>query len=147
MNEEELHSEIARVASELYEKSGRIEGRDLENWLEAERIVKSKYRREERREYERHPYKKVIRYYPFHLSKKTARILHEGVIIDISKKGLGMITDIPLEKGSILFFEPEIELDDSIATVSTVKWANEVEKELYRVGLKIYTREPFPINY
>ncbi len=34
-----LHDEIARIACELYEKSGRVEGRDEENWLEAERII------------------------------------------------------------------------------------------------------------
>ncbi|MBM4129308.1 MAG: DUF2934 domain-containing protein [Nitrospira sp.] len=38
-----LHDEIAKVAAELYEKSGRIEGRDLENWLEAERIVMARH--------------------------------------------------------------------------------------------------------
>ena len=36
------HDEIAKVAQELFEKSGRIHGRDLENWLEAERIVKAR---------------------------------------------------------------------------------------------------------
>ena len=30
------HDEIARRAREIYERSGRIPGRDLENWLEAE---------------------------------------------------------------------------------------------------------------
>lgn len=34
-----LQEEIAKVARELYEKSGCIEGRDRENWLDAERIV------------------------------------------------------------------------------------------------------------
>ncbi len=34
-----LHDLIAQVAFELYIKSGKIEGRDLENWLQAERIV------------------------------------------------------------------------------------------------------------
>ena len=34
-----LHEEITRVAYELYEKSGYIGGRDVENWIEAERIV------------------------------------------------------------------------------------------------------------
>jgi len=33
--------EVARIAYELYEKSGKIAGRDIENWLEAERIVMS----------------------------------------------------------------------------------------------------------
>lgn len=147
MKDEDLHSEIAKIASELYEKSGRIEGRDLENWLEAEKIVKSRYRSQERRKYERHPYKKVVRYTPFYLSEKSARVSHEGVIIDISKKGLGMITDIPLEKGNILFFDPEININDYTAIVSTVKWSSEVEKDLFRVGLKIYTKEGFTVNY
>jgi hypothetical protein len=30
-----------KVASELYEKNGRQEGRDAENWIEAERIVQA----------------------------------------------------------------------------------------------------------
>ena len=38
----QLTDAIRKKAQELYEKSGRKSGRDLENWLEAERIVKSK---------------------------------------------------------------------------------------------------------
>lgn len=38
-----LHDEIASLAYELYEKSKGIEGCDLDNWLEAERIVMSRY--------------------------------------------------------------------------------------------------------
>ncbi|MCC6347215.1 MAG: DUF2934 domain-containing protein [Nitrospirales bacterium] len=34
-----VHEKISKVARELYEKSGWREGRDLENWLEAEKIV------------------------------------------------------------------------------------------------------------
>ncbi|MBF0330196.1 MAG: DUF2934 domain-containing protein [Nitrospirae bacterium] len=34
-----LYEEIKKVAHDLYEKSGRIGGRDFENWLEAEKIV------------------------------------------------------------------------------------------------------------
>ena len=30
------HDEIAKIARELYEKSGKKEGHDLDNWLEAE---------------------------------------------------------------------------------------------------------------
>jgi Protein of unknown function (DUF2934) len=39
-----LHTEISRVASELYDKSGCIEGRDLENWLAAEKFIIERYR-------------------------------------------------------------------------------------------------------
>ena len=41
INEENFHLEILRVAHDIYERSGRIEGHDLDNWLEAERIVKT----------------------------------------------------------------------------------------------------------
>ena len=36
---ESVQDKISRVAYELYEKSGYVHGRDVENWLEAERIV------------------------------------------------------------------------------------------------------------
>jgi len=35
----DLHDLIEQVACELYLKSGKVEGRDLDNWLEAERII------------------------------------------------------------------------------------------------------------
>lgn len=38
----QLTEAIRKKAQELYEKSGRKPGKDLENWLQAERIVKSK---------------------------------------------------------------------------------------------------------
>ena len=138
MNDINLHTEIAQVACELYEKSGRVEGRDLDNWLEAEKIVKSRYKGQEKRKYERRPLAKVIRYSPYHDLGKSTEIACEGVTVDISERGLGMITDYPLKKGDVLFFEPEIKVNDSTAKVATVKWVREIEKDKYRVGLKIY---------
>ena len=44
------YDEIAKLARELYEKSGSIEGRDLDNWLEAERIVMERYKEQEKLE-------------------------------------------------------------------------------------------------
>jgi hypothetical protein len=43
MDEANLHDEIVSLARELYERSGRVEGRDLDNWLEAEKIVRARY--------------------------------------------------------------------------------------------------------
>jgi hypothetical protein len=39
--QEDLSAVIAQKAYELYEQGGRIEGRDLENWLEAERLIRT----------------------------------------------------------------------------------------------------------
>lgn len=35
----DLYEKIARIAYELYEKNGYIQGCDLDHWLEAEKIV------------------------------------------------------------------------------------------------------------
>lgn len=37
----DLDEEIRKMAHELYEKSGKVPGRDLDNWLEAEKIIKA----------------------------------------------------------------------------------------------------------
>jgi len=39
--QEQLSEAIRKKAQELFEKNGKKQGRDLDNWLEAERIVKS----------------------------------------------------------------------------------------------------------
>jgi DUF2934 family protein len=39
-----LEKEIAQLAFEIYEINGKQEGRDLANWLEAERIILSAHR-------------------------------------------------------------------------------------------------------
>ncbi len=38
-----MHDLISLLAYELYVNSGRVEGNDLDNWLEAERIVNNRY--------------------------------------------------------------------------------------------------------
>jgi c-di-GMP-binding flagellar brake protein YcgR len=94
---------------------------------------------ERKRKYKRKPIVKVIRYYLLakHM-EKLKKIDCEGVTIDISKGGLGMITDHPLRRGNTLFFEPEIKVNDSTAKASTVVWAKRIEDYAYRVGLEFH---------
>ena len=40
-----VHEEIEKVAHELYEKEGGVQGNDLRYWLEAENIVTEKQKR------------------------------------------------------------------------------------------------------
>ena len=40
----DLHDLIEQKAYEIYVKNGRIEGHDLDNWLEAEKIVNNRDR-------------------------------------------------------------------------------------------------------
>ena len=36
------HNEIQQLAHELFEKSGRVHGRELDHWLEAERTISAR---------------------------------------------------------------------------------------------------------
>jgi hypothetical protein len=38
-----LKAEIGQKAKEIWEKKGRPNGKDMENWVEAENIIKKKY--------------------------------------------------------------------------------------------------------
>ncbi|MDI6849162.1 MAG: DUF2934 domain-containing protein [Candidatus Saccharicenans sp.] len=39
----QLEEEIRHLAYELYEKSGRVHGHDMDHWPQAERMVMSRY--------------------------------------------------------------------------------------------------------
>jgi hypothetical protein len=45
VKEQQIQEEIAKKAFELYEQSGREDGKDLEHWLEAEKLLKPKPKR------------------------------------------------------------------------------------------------------
>lgn len=44
-NKTGIHDEIEGVAYELYEKRGRAHGHDLDDWLEAEKMVMGRHER------------------------------------------------------------------------------------------------------
>ena len=46
MHRDPLHDEIARVAYSLFEKNGRRHGHHLNDWFEAEKIVKARHAEE-----------------------------------------------------------------------------------------------------
>jgi hypothetical protein len=48
MHNVNLYEETVKVASDLYERGGRVEGHDLDNWLKAEKIVMTRYREQEK---------------------------------------------------------------------------------------------------
>ena len=43
MSQEDISALVGKKAQEIYEKSGRKPDNDLQNWLEAENIVKGKF--------------------------------------------------------------------------------------------------------
>jgi len=45
MSQEDISALIGEKAQEIYEKSGRKPDNDLQNWLEAEKVIKRKFSR------------------------------------------------------------------------------------------------------
>jgi len=89
----------------------------------------------QKRKYERTPYVKPLKFYLKALSTgKSGKSYGEGVSVDISKGGLGMITQYTLWTGDILRFEPEIQVNDSIENTAIVRWVSEIEENKYRIG-------------
>jgi hypothetical protein len=104
MDNANLYDEIATLAYELYKKSGQVEGRNLDNWLEAERIVRARYAAkgknedevinssnmeyigDERRRHKRLIVKGIQRNVPHSLNTKIINISVGGVAIETTKK-------------------------------------------------------------
>ena len=59
-----------------------------------------------------------------------------AVSVDIGKGGMGILTDVPLEKGHVLTFEDAITMKDHFAKkAAVVKWTGKIDGK-YRVGLQ-----------
>jgi hypothetical protein len=99
-----LHEEIATVAFDLYEKGGRVDGRHVENWLEAERIVRERhaagektenlemksrgmhYAGAEKRKHKRFIFKGIQGKFPYSANSKIINISVGGAAIEATKK-------------------------------------------------------------
>jgi hypothetical protein len=99
-----LYEEISKVAYELYEKSGKRGGRDLENWLEAENIVRARsaseeagqakgveslnavYAVDEKRRHKRFTLKGSQKKFPDSVNSRIINISADGVAIEATKK-------------------------------------------------------------
>ncbi len=62
-----------------------------------------------------------------------------AVSVDISNRGIGIVTGHQLEKGHVVIFEEEIATNGRKAKVAVVRWVNKVDGNKYRVGLKFVT--------
>jgi hypothetical protein len=89
------------------------------------------------RECIRTPFVKLLRYSLSVLdTMEPKRIYDTAVSIDISKGGLGIITNYPLEAGLVLTFEDEIKINYGTVKSAIVRWTEKINGNKYRAGLK-----------
>jgi hypothetical protein len=150
-----LNDEIAKVAYELYEKSGRLGGRELGNWLEAEKIVRrrcaskeensdegidcsnTKYAAAEKRKHKRFALKGIESRFPHSANAKVIDISTGGVAIEATKK-------LEVNKGYSLTIHHK---GNPLSLKGRVVWSTltrEEKKEsgdiirIYKGGMKFY---------
>ena len=69
--------------------------------------------------------------------REVKHIIDTAVSVNVSDGGLGIVTGYPLEKGHVVIFEDEIEMNNIKAKFAVVRWVNKVEGNKYQVGLKL----------
>jgi|YelNatPaOPRAMG01_1025707.scaffolds.fasta_scaffold08304_1 hypothetical protein len=90
-----------------------------------------------KRKYKRQYYVSFVRYYlNVYDNGKIKKVQGTGVSVDISAKGIGLITQYPLEVGSFLLFEDGNIINNITAKASVVRWSEEIEDKIYRAGLE-----------
>ena len=71
--------------------------------------------------------------------RELRKISDTAVFVDISNGGIGFLTSYQLEKGHVVIFENELEINNGKAKVAVVRWVNKAEDDKYRAGLKFVT--------
>jgi hypothetical protein len=95
--DDNLHDEIAKLAYELYEISGRIEGHDYENWAKAEKIVRARYTAEGNNEV----IESANREYIGHEKRRHKRVVVKEIRDNISPSLNTKIINISVEGAAV----------------------------------------------
>jgi len=89
------------------------------------------------RQHKRTPLTMSVRYSAVALTFREVKDISDtAVSFNLSYGGLCIVTGYPLEKGNVVIFEDEIEMNNIKAKFAVVRWANKVEGNKYQVGLK-----------
>jgi hypothetical protein len=88
------------------------------------------------RSHERNPFVESLEYSVTVENFKSLRKINGvAVAIDLSKKGIGILINHPLEAGHVLTFKNK-KVHISLATTAIVKWSDRIDDTTYRAGLK-----------
>jgi len=69
--------------------------------------------------------------------KRLRKINEVAVTIDLSKKGIGILLNHPIEAGHVLTFKNNgRKAHIPLATTAIVKWSDRIDDTTYRAGLK-----------
>ena len=89
------------------------------------------------RSHERNPFVESLEYSVTVENFKSLRKINEvAVTIDLSKKGIGILINHPLEAGHVLTFKNNRKAHIPLATTAIVKWSDRIDDTTYRAGLK-----------
>ncbi len=89
------------------------------------------------RSHERNPFFESLEYSVTVENLKRLRKINEvAVTINLSKKGIGILINHPLEAGHVLTFKNNTKAHIPLATTAIVKWSDRIDDTTYRAGLE-----------
>ena len=83
----------------------------------------------------RNPFVEALEY-SIAVTEESQRIEDIAVCIDLSSKGIGILTNHPLRAGHIVDFKNSEKTDALSAKRAEVKWTEKIDNSIYRAGLK-----------
>ncbi len=90
--------------------------------------------KKELRMYERTPFVESLKYSVAIMDFRSLKKVDDvAVVIDLSEKGMGILTSQPLEAGNVLTFKRK---NKTPTNTAVVKWADRIDETTYRAGLK-----------
>ena len=89
--------------------------------------------REDARRYWSHSFQFSVIIPKFKMVEKIPGI---AVSVDVSRGGIGLVTETPVEAGQVIIFENELKMHEISAKIAIVKWIDRSTDNQYRVGLQ-----------
>jgi hypothetical protein len=69
-------------------------------------------------------------------ANKPKIVYNTAVSVDVSDKGIGILTSYPLESGQIITFEDKLKINSTEVKEAVVRWSGKFNDNKYRVGLR-----------
>ena len=84
---------------------------------------------------DRNPFVEALEY-SVTVTEEPQKIEDIAVCVDLSNKGIGILTSHPLRAGHIVDFKNSEKRDSLSGRKAEVKWALKIDDAIYRAGLK-----------
>ncbi len=78
------------------------------------------------------------------ISDKDRALPSEATVVSVSRRGTGLVTNVPLHSGDLIEISIQVGPENTISVEGKALWCKEVSPDRYRVGISLSAE--FPIH-